>query len=75
MTNTFGGSRKRAEAAFEKTQSLARNRTISEIDAVAQARDEKTNRLRALRLAKEASDLASAPAPAPAQEKAKRSGR
>ena len=53
-------SRERAEAAFAKTQSqfLARNRIIDEHDAIVQARDEKTIRLRELRKAKEASDLA-----------------
>lgn len=60
MTNPFGSSRKRAEAVFGKTKSLARSRTASENDAITQARDEKTNRLRALRKAKEASDLAAA---------------
>ena len=53
-------SRERAESAFGKTQSqsLARNRTLSEEDAVVRARDEKTTRLRELRKAKEAEDLA-----------------
>lgn len=66
MAETFSNSRERAEAAFGKTQSqsLSRNRTISEIDAVVQARDEKTSRLRALRMAKEASDLAAPTPPA-----------
>jgi len=63
MTNPFGSSRKRAEAVFGKTRSLARNRTVSENDAIAQARDEKTSRLRALRKAKEASDLAATSSP------------
>jgi hypothetical protein len=53
-------SRERAEAAFGKaqSQSLARNRTLSEEEAVVRARDEKTMRLRELRKAKEADDLA-----------------
>lgn len=53
-------SRERAESAFGKTQSqsLARNRTVSEADAIVRARDEKTTRLRELRKAKEAEDLA-----------------
>ena len=63
MTQNFTPSRERAEAAFLKTQSqsLARERINSEIDAAVQARDEKTSRLRAMRLAREAgqSDLAS----------------
>jgi hypothetical protein len=52
--------RERAESAFGKTQSqsLARNRTLSEEDAVIRARNEKTARLRDLRKAKEAEDIA-----------------
>jgi hypothetical protein len=53
-------SRERAESAFDKaqSQSLARKRTMSEEDLAARARDEKTTRLRELRKAKEAEDLA-----------------
>lgn len=53
-------NRERAESAFSKTQSqsLARNRTLSEEDAVIRAREEKTMRLRELRKAKEAEDAA-----------------
>jgi hypothetical protein len=60
LNNTISKSRERAELAFGKTQSqfLARNRLVAENDAVVQARDEKTLRLRELRKAKEASDLA-----------------
>lgn len=56
MSSNTSKSREQAEAAFGKTQteSLARNRTMSEIEAVAAARDEKTARLRELRKAKEA---------------------
>ncbi len=68
LTETFSKSRERAEAAFGKTQSHVgktqsngRSQPVSENDAVVQARDEKTARLRALRMAKEASDLAAAP--------------
>ena len=68
LNETFSKSRERAEAAFGKTQSHAaknqsngRSQPVSEIDAANQARDEKTSRLRALRMAKEASDLAAAP--------------
>jgi hypothetical protein len=71
LTEHYSNSRQRAEAAFGKTQSLSRDSTISEIDAAAQARDEKTIRLRALRMAKEASDLAAASSP----EKPSRSGK
>lgn len=58
MTETQSKARIQAEAAFGKTQSqfLAKNRIISENDAVVQERDEKTMRLRALRMAKEAGD-------------------
>lgn len=54
--------REQAESAFGKTQSqfMARNRVISEHDAVVRARDEKTLRLRELRLAKEADEAAAA---------------
>ena len=60
MTENLSKSRERAEAAFGKTQSqfVARSQTVSENDAIIQARDEKTLRLRELRKAKEASDLA-----------------
>jgi hypothetical protein len=51
-------NRERAESAFGKTQSLSKNRTLSEEDAVIKARNEKTTRLRDLRMAKEAEDLA-----------------
>lgn len=61
MTQRFNSPRQRAEAIFGNTQSLARDRTVSEIDAAAQAREEKTSRLRALRMAKEAEDLAALP--------------
>ncbi|MCU4180881.1 hypothetical protein [Bosea sp. BH3] len=68
-------SKQRTEAdnSFLKvqTQSLARNRIISESDNIAQARDEKTARLRELRLQKEALDR-EALALAPAKPKARR---
>lgn len=53
-------NRERAESAFGKaqSQSLARNRTLSEEDIAVRARNEKTARLRELRKAKEAEDLA-----------------
>jgi hypothetical protein len=64
-------SRDQAETSFSKTQtqSMALNRIISEHDAVSQAREEKTARLRELRLEKEAEALAEEPAP---KHKAKR---
>jgi hypothetical protein len=69
LTDNFSKAREKAESAFGKTQSqfLARNRTISELDAVVQTRDEKTVRLRAARKEKEASDLAAANAANPAK--------
>lgn len=59
-------SRERAETAFGKaqSQSLARNRTMSEAEATVRAREEKTARLRELRKAKEAEDLAAGLTPA-----------
>jgi hypothetical protein len=56
-------SRDQAETFFSKTQtqSMALNRIISEHDAVSQAREEKTARLRELRLEKEAEEHAAAP--------------
>ncbi|MBB4956210.1 hypothetical protein H4S14_004305 [Agrobacterium vitis] len=60
MTEQISKNRERAEAAFSltQTQHLSRNRVVSEIDAVAAARDEKTARLRALRLEQDAIALA-----------------
>lgn len=62
MTNPISKARERAENAFGKTQTqhLERNRVLSEHDAITVARDEKTLRLRELRKAKEAADLAAA---------------
>lgn len=60
MTDTMSKNRERAEAAFSltQTQHLSRSRVVSEMDAVAAARDEKTARLRALRLEQDAIALA-----------------
>lgn len=60
MTESFSKNRERAEAAFSltQTQHLSRSRIVSEMDAVAAARDEKTARLRALRLEQDAIALA-----------------
>jgi hypothetical protein len=65
VTGNSKKSRAQAEMSFSKTQtqSLALNRILSEHDAVSQAREEKTARLRELRLEKEAEELAAAPAP------------
>ena len=73
MTENSKKSRDQAEISFSKTQTqfMALNRIMSEQDAVSQARDAKTARLRELRLEKQAEDLAAAAAaPAP-----KRKGR
>ncbi|MBZ9795989.1 hypothetical protein [Mesorhizobium sp. ES1-4] len=53
-----------AVSLFSKTQtqSMSLNRIISERDAVSEAREAKTARLRELRLEKEADDMAAAAA-------------
>ncbi|KAA0700267.1 hypothetical protein DTW90_00785 [Neorhizobium sp. P12A] len=55
MTQTQSRSRQQAEVAFAEAQSefFARGRAVDELDSIAQAREEKTLRLRTLRLAKE----------------------
>lgn len=74
MTQSFGKAREKAETAFGKTQSqfLARDRILSEQDALVRARDEKTARLRDLRMAKEASDLAASLENTPVKRPGKR---
>ncbi|RWM22858.1 MAG: hypothetical protein E5X53_23670 [Mesorhizobium sp.] len=64
MTATSKKSRDQAESMFSKTQtqSMSLNRIISEQDAVSQAREAKTARLRELRLEKEADEMAAAAA-------------
>lgn len=66
MTPTHSQSRQQAEIAFAEAQSQfrARERAADELDAAAEARREKTLRLRAARLARELEDRATA-APAP----------
>ena len=71
MTPTHSRPRQQAEIAFAKAQSqfLARERASEELDAIAEARKEKTQRLRTARLAKELDDrarAATAPASPPA---------
>lgn len=65
MTETLSKARSDAESAFSvtQTQSMARNRMISEIDTAAAERDAKTQRLRELRLEREASMPAKIPKP------------
>lgn len=63
MTETHSKSRQRAEIAFAKEQSqfFARGNAVEELDAIVQAREEKTLRLREARLAKELQDSLAAP--------------
>lgn len=65
MTENTTKARDQAESAFSRTQTqfMARNRAISEIDSVAAEREAKTQRLRELRLEKEAQAPAVAPVP------------
>ncbi|MGL4198131.1 MAG: hypothetical protein ACRCSX_10255 [Allorhizobium sp.] len=55
MTEQLTKSRQTAEIAFAKTQSqfLARGRALDEQDTIAEARDEKTKRLREARMTRE----------------------
>ncbi|TIP07680.1 hypothetical protein [Mesorhizobium sp.] len=74
MTATSKKSRDQAESIFSKaqTQSMSLNRIISEQDAVSQAREAKTARLRELRLEKEADEIAAAAALAASPKRAGR---
>lgn len=56
MTQTYSKSRQQAEIAFGDVQSqfFARNEAVQEIDFAEQALRDKTARLRAARLAREA---------------------
>lgn len=62
MSDTSKRSRDQAEPIFSKTQTQAMslNRIISEQDAVSNAREAKTARLRELRMEKEAEELVEA---------------
>lgn len=64
MTQTHSRSRQQAEIAFSHIQSQfsARNSAVEELNSLAQARDEKTRRLREARLAKELKDRETATA-------------
>jgi hypothetical protein len=60
-----------AEAEFRKTQrALDGKKAVSEYEAEANAVRANMQKLRALRLARDAADAAAAPAPAPAKKKA-----
>ena len=65
MTETHSRARRQAELAFAQAQSqfLSRETAVEEIDAAAQARAEKTLRLRTARLAKEREDRTKATTP------------
>lgn len=67
LTENSKKTRAEAEASFSRTQTqfLARNRIISEQEAISDARAAKTVRLRELRLDKEAAERAAAAASAP----------
>jgi hypothetical protein len=64
----------RTEDRAERAERLARDGAQAMADHLAQIKavDDRTVRLRALRLAKEAEEAARAPAPAPAKPKRKR---
>lgn len=64
MTQILSKSRQQAEIAFGHVQSqfFARNAAVEEHDALVQARDAKTLRLREARKAKELADRAAAAA-------------
>lgn len=72
MTETHSKSRQQAEIAFGATQSqfFAKSHAAEELISIAQAREEKTLRLREARLAKELQDsLLHAAKPAPKRTK------
>jgi hypothetical protein len=71
MTQAFSKSRERAEAAFARTQTqfFSRSAAVDEMDSIVAAREEKTLRLRAARLAKEVQDTATATAALAAKHK------
>ncbi|MCX2725771.1 hypothetical protein [Roseibium salinum] len=58
MTENYSKLRQQAEAAFGKAQSqlFERQRAIEDLNSIVIARDEKTERLREARLAKELHD-------------------
>ena len=64
MTQTYSRSRQQAENAFAEAQSqfLARERPVEELDAITQARAEKTLRLKTARMARDLNEPARAAA-------------
>lgn len=72
MTEQYSNARKAAEKSFSATQVefFSKNHAYDEMNSVAKARDEKTQRLRAARLAKEQEDAATLiVAPSPKRKK------
>ncbi|MER8454595.1 hypothetical protein NKH89_06460 [Mesorhizobium sp. M0923] len=69
VENSKDTARARADLRFKKQEEAAtvRQKAMAEYVAESDARQAKTNKLRALRLAKEAEDLANAP-PAPVKK-------
>ncbi|MBV0893559.1 hypothetical protein KTN05_17400 [Paracoccus sp. Z118] len=65
MTQASSRTRAQAEIAFAEAQSqfLARERPIDELDAIAQARAEKTLRLKTARMARDEEERARVAAP------------
>lgn len=74
MTQTYSRPRQQAEIAFAQAQSkfLTRARALDELDAIADARKEKTLGLRKARLAKELEDRAGATTTASATKRSKK---
>jgi hypothetical protein len=72
VENSREAARARADLRFKKQEEAAtvRQKAMAEYVAESDARQAKTSKLRALRLAKEAEDLAAAPA-APAKKPAR----
>ena len=62
MMETYSKSRQQAEIAFGRTQTefFAKGQAADALDAIAQAREEKTQRLREARKARELADEMSA---------------
>lgn len=67
MTENYSKARQTAEKAFNKAQveTTSRGRAFEEVDAITQARQEKTSRLREARLASEARNAATPSASPP----------
>lgn len=79
MPDRFKGTRVQAEAAFRKAQKAARDQeksdAMKEYEARAEATQAKSERLKALRLAKEAADAEAAATAASRKKMKKKPGR